>query len=118
MHNLPGLLLQLPFFNNYCLKEAACDRAGWVSPLPHLKFTARTDLCLHIKYLQPRGTSRWLFALWTLFIARANWQDLPWCITFFPDLFLSRRSQTRGPASQTPTEQSSFNSINYLYDFP
>ena len=48
----------------------------------HLKFTARTDLCPHIKYLQPQGASQWLFALSTLFIAGVNCQDLPQCITF------------------------------------
>lgn len=62
----------------------------------HLKFTTRTDLCPHIKYLQPQGTSQWLFALRRLFIAGVNWQALPPVHNFFPDLFLSRRSQTGG----------------------
>lgn len=53
-----------------------------MGPPLHLKFTANTDLCPPIKYLQPRGTSQWLFALRTLFIAGVNWQDLPRYITF------------------------------------
>lgn len=29
MYNLPGLLLQLPFLNNDCLKEEVWDTLGW-----------------------------------------------------------------------------------------
>ena len=86
MHNLPGLLLQLPFFNNHCLKEVVWDgRVGWGradgSSTP-FKVHCTHRLVSHIKYLQPQGTSQWLFALRTLFIVGVNWQDLPRCITF------------------------------------
>lgn len=93
MHSLPGRLLQIPFFNNYCLNEAACDGAGW---------EGGTDLPPR-PFPRPRGDGWWMAALRPLFTACMNEQDLPLyppptqCITFSPpDLFLSRRSQTGG----------------------
>lgn len=85
MPKFPGLLLQLPFFNNYCFR-GVWDRRGWEwvdgSSTP-FKVYCLHDLGLPIKYLQSQGTSQWLFALRTLFMAGVNWQELPRYITFF-----------------------------------
>jgi hypothetical protein len=119
-----GLLLQLPFLNKHCLKALAWKGGagqaglGGGSPAPWQVHVQHLLLSLYrmsaARRHQPAGC---LLSCRTLFITRVNWQGPPG-LTLFPDLFLPTRSQTGGPASQTPTKQSSFNSINYLYGFP